>query len=507
LALFGKKKPPEEGAAPGGGTEGSKGSAPGDGKFEVHADKARKFFEHAKAVHDATNYEYAMTLWLSGMRQDPTSMAGLEGFFTSAAQFLAAGKKSPSRDMLRQLSGRGDVERYLTGLLDWSLRPLDPALAVRAAENAAKLGLAEPAYWIGERAINAVARDKKPRKDLYLKLMGAFSKVGSFDKAVEAGEAAVRLDPLDGRLSAEVRNLAAQAAMSRGGFDQTGEAGGYRRNIRDAEKQRQLIEQEQIVKSDEAIDRLVAIAEGDYRSRPNDPAAVAVFIKRLRERGRPEDEKRAYQVATQAFEATKEFRFRQIAGEIKLRQAERKVNELSEKAAANPEDATAVDNARRARTRFVEMEVEELLERAKAYPTDLNVKHELARRFNVLGQYDEAIPLLQQSKEDAKLRVDALSQLGAAFLATGYIDEAVYTLREARQHHKIDNDELGLELQYKLLAALQTKAQTERELAAAEEADKIASSIMMQQFNYKDVRTRRDAIKKLIVELKRGDAA
>ncbi|MCC6660726.1 MAG: hypothetical protein IT437_07550 [Phycisphaerales bacterium] len=494
MALFGKKS----------ATGADDGGAP---KFQVHAERARRFFEHARTVHDASNYDYAMQLWLRGLQQDPTSMAGLEGFFASAAAFLGTGAKSPSKETLKLFDKKGDVERYALGLLDWGMSPFDAGLAVRAAENGARLGVSEPAFWLGERALGAASREKKPRKDHYLKLMDIFASIGSFDKAVQSGEAAVRLDPSDGRLSADVRNLAAQAAMSKGGFDKTGEAGGFRRNIRDADKQRQLIEAEQIVKSDEAIDRLVAIAEGDYRARPDDAAATTLYIKRLRERGRPEDEKRAYQVATQAYESLKEFRFRQIAGEIKLRQAERKVGEYVAAAQARPDDPTAVDNARRARIKFTEMEVEEFRERVRAYPTDLAAKYELGRRYNQLGQYDEAIPLLQLCKEDAKLRVDSLALLGAAFVATGYVDEAIYTLREARQHHKIENDELGLELQYSLLTALQTKGGQDRDLPSAEEADKLASSIMMQQFNFKDVRARRDAIKKLIGELKRGDAA
>ena len=40
---------------------------------------------------------------------------------------------------------------------------------------------------------------------------------------------------------------------------------------------------------------------------------------------------------------------------------------------------------------------------------------------------------------------------------------------------------------------------------SAEEADKLASAIAIHQFNYKDIRARRDVLKKLIADLKRGD--
>ena len=50
--------------------------------------------------------------------------------------------------------------------------------------------------------------------------------------------------------------------------------------------------------------------------------------------------------------------------------------------------------------------------------------------------------------------------------------------------------------------ALQGVAGDERSLSAAEEAEKIASAILIKQFNYRDVRGRRDELKKLILELK-----
>ncbi len=41
-----------------------------------------------------------------------------------------------------------------------------------------------------------------------------------------------------------------------------------------------------------------------------------------------------------------------------------------------------------------------------------------------------------------------------------------------------------------------------RDLASGEEAEKIAASIFAQSIGYKDIRARRDAIKKLVAELR-----
>jgi tetratricopeptide (TPR) repeat protein len=518
LALFGRKKTGEDAEPNGGaaGTASDTGAAaapaetPGNGGvvLDVHPDKARKFFEYAKTVHETTNYEYAMQLWLNGLRHDPGNVQALESFMSSCQHFLAAsGGKSLGKDTVRLFSGRGDVERYLLALLQWGMRPADATLAVRAADSAARLGLAEPTYWIGSAAMGAVGGEKRPRKDLFVRLKEIFIKVGAYDKAVEAGEAAVRLDPTDGPLIAEIRNLAAQATMSRGGFEDTGQAGGFRANIRDADRQRMLEEQERIVKTDETIDRLVLAAEADYRSRSEDPAAINVYAKRLLERGRPEDEKRAREVLRHAYETTRQFRFREMDGDVRLRQAHRKLMEYKHVAESNPDNPGAQEMYRKAQQSFLKIELEEYQARVDAYPTDLGYKFELGKRFYQAGEFEQAIAMFQRSQEDVKRRVESLKYLGQSFMQIGWVDEAVHTFRQAMDHHHVHTDETGLDLRYGLLTALQAKAEADRDLSIAEEADRLASSIAIQQINFRDIRARRDVLKKLIADLKRGDAA
>src|SRR5262249_10236495 len=81
--------------------------------------------------------------------------------------------------------------------------------------------------------------------------------------------------------------------------------------------------------------------------------------------------------------------------------------------------------------------------------------------------------------------------LGQAFMKITWIDEAVHTFRQAIDTYKVTNDDTGLALRYGLLSALQAKAEGDRDLAIAEEADKLASAIAVQQFTYRDIRARR----------------
>lgn len=469
--------------------------------FEADAAKAAKFFERAKTVHESTNFEYAATLWLQGLRQDPTDMAGLEGFVRSAQAYAGeTGKDKPSKDQTSNFGGKGTLEKYLDALLSWGMKPGDVGRGLRVLEHAGELGLEEPGKWLGQRVLGAALGDKIKKGEM-VKLMGALEATGAFDLAVRAGEAALHVSGAgDATLEAAVRNMAAQATMTRGGYEKTGQEGGFRANVKDSETQRRLDEEERVVKSEATVERLVETSKADYESRPTDRSAVAKYARALQERGRPEDEKTAFEVLMKAFGESGEFRFRQGAGELRLRHARRKVADLKEKAKGG--DAKAAEEHRSAHEKFLRMELEELKLRVENYPTDLGLKLETGIRHFLLGENEEAIALFQEARNDSRNKARALNYLGLSFLRVGWVEEAVASLREALESMESSDSDAGMETRYNLMAALERKAREQKELKSAEEAYRIASGIAIQQIGYKDVRAKRDELKGLVGSLK-----
>lgn len=501
MAWFGKKdeKAPAAAGKPGEPSD----PVQSEGPLQFSPEKAAKFFQHARSMHEATNYEYAMQLWLSGLRFDPANMVGIEGFFQSVPGFLAdpASKKGVGKAVQTAVSGKTDVDRYLGAMLEWSVKPTEASLAVRATELAAKLNLSAPVLWMGERAFGAVLREKRVRKDLLMKLSDSFNKAGSFDKAVAAAEQAYRVDPSDGNLAAHIRGLAAQATMNSGGYDQPGEQGGFRRNIRNADKQQLLDDADRIGKTDETVDRLVLAARQEVENRPGDIPSLEKLAKLLMERGRRDDEEKAYALYMKAATDFKQFRFRELAGDVRIRQARRGVSELRRMAEQAPTDEDVGRMFAQATDDFNKLEADEYRLRVEAYPSDLSRKLELGKRLFAIGDWDGAITLLQEAQTDPKGRTVALTYLGQAFLKIDYIDEAIETFRKALESREL-TPELQLELRYFLMAALQAKAETAKDLATAEDAERIAASIAAQQFGYRDIRARRDAIKKMVADLR-----
>ncbi len=512
LVFWGKKnedanKPGATPPAAGPSTPAPAGGTPPSGEAGFSPEKALRFFTHAKTVHETENFEYAVQSWLNGLRWDPSSLSGLEGFFGSMDGWLAkSGNKAVGKEVYRSVSGKGDVDRYLYALLEWGHRPAEVMLGVRVLEQAAKLRLTEPGTWVGVRVLAAALRDKKTRKDVLLKIAECFSTLGAYDRAVHAAEAALNMDRTDGQLQAYIRELAAQATMTRGGYDKTGQAGGFRENIRDAQKQQQLEEADRISKTDETIDRLLLAAKTELESRPGDLPTIEKYCKLLLERGRPQDEERAHVLYMRAHADSKAFRFREMAGDIRIRQARRKIQSLKKMLEGAPQEESGQRMLAQAQDEMARLELEEYKLRVEAYPSDLTRKFELGKRFFAVGEFNESITCLQEAQADPKNRVPALLMLGQSFLRIQWIDESIGTFRQALEMRDV-MPETNLELRYWLMVALQTKGESDRDLDSVVEADKLASSIAVQQITYRDIRVRRDAIKKLLGDLRAAKGA
>jgi tetratricopeptide (TPR) repeat protein len=135
----------------------------------------------------------------------------------------------------------------------------------------------------------------------------------------------------------------------------------------------------------------------------------------------------------------------------------------------------------------LEFELHEYQQWAEAYPSDLTLRFEAAARLFALGRFDQAIPVLQQARQDPKIRVDATITLGRAFLEAGFVDEAVETLQGVIDDYPLKDDDRA-----KLMMYWQGRAFEEKNVS--DQALKRYSQVAQAEFTYKDVQQR---IKKL----------
>ena len=472
--------------------------------FVAQPDKARPFLDRARDVADKGNATYALQLFANAVRFDPANIAIHDAFFECAKVFFSAGGVPAKPADLKQLESATAIDRFAQAEYAWMRDPNNLDRALELLEAAGKAGQTEFGGWFAPKALNlvATAMAKKPNKKVWKRTKDLFTVLQAWNEAFIAGEQAVKLDPTDTELINDLNQLTAARAIQQGGYGESSSMdGGFRKSPRDAERQRELEAEESAAGSGTSEERALELRRKAYQENPLSAENVQLYAQALRKSGDPEQEKLAYQVYMQAWTALKEYRFKQAAGDIKITRARRQLAAIEAKATQNPADAAAAADAVKARRAVLELEITEFKDRAAAYPTDRSLKYEIGRIMADQGKAEEAMPYLQQAKEEPKLRMAAAHLLGRCFAAEKWFVEAVEEYKAALSWVDPTQSDRDLEIRYELMLALIELARAERSLQHAKDAADICSAILRKDIGYRDIRNRRKELDALVKEL------
>jgi len=465
------------------------------GYKEVSEDDRRKaqvFFDRAKSVAGTGNYDYSIEMYIQGLNIDPENTdahAALREM--SLKRKVSGGKAMGMWDAMKLKKPTKDDKLNMLNaekLLGYDPGNTDHMLTL--FQSAHREGCYDTCIWIGKILMKANADSPKPEFNKFIILRDIFRDLRQWKDATDACHLALQLRPEDMDLQTELKNLGAQHTMDKGNY---GVAKSFRDSIRDAEGQQKLIEAEKDVRSMDSMQRAILDAENDWKATPNDSGKLIKLIEALERTERPEYEERAMALLIEEYEKTKQFRFRQRAGRVKLKQLSREERTKRAALMANPKDEAARAEYGEFRKRQLTEELEELNLWSENYPTDMGLKHEIGKRLFELGQYDEAIPILQQSRTDPKFRHEAGTLLGRAFLEAAYTDEAVDTLKGQIDEYQIKGDARSKEMYYWYARSVEKKGDNPS-------AIKAYSQVAQWDFNYRDVQAR-------IKRLRSGGAA
>ncbi len=490
-----------DGAQPGGeGDKPAKGAPQ-----QPQPEKAAKFLQHAMSIAATGNHDYALQLFASAIKLDPANVAAHAAMYDTAVKYVQAGGKPATGKELKSIDdGSGNFAKLAAAEFIWMKDLNNLAAAMKLLDFSGKLKQSDLGRWLAPKVLNLikVQQRKKPSKKDWVAGKDLFAAVGAWDEAFACGEAAVAMDPSDNQLIADLKQLTAARAIQQGGYDKTTQGeGGFRANIKDAEKQKQLTEQDAVAGTADVEARNLERAKKDWEERPDVPEHVQKYATLLRKKQTPEGEAEAFKVYLDGFKRLGEYRFRMAAGDIRIAQSRRKVRAAQEAAAANPGDAALQEAARAARMANLEMEAKEYAERMEKYPTDCGLKAEVGRIRFELGLYEEAMPCFQQAKDEAKYRVFAAHMLGKCFAAQGWHGEAVGEFKEALQALDAGNAERELEIKYDLMNSLIEQAKAEKNAQAARDAAEICSYILRKNIAFRDIRDRRKQVDALVKEI------
>ena len=288
--------------------------------FEPQPEKARKFFDHARTVGATEQLDYSLKLFANGLKFDPGNMVAHQGMYEVACKFHDQKSPASGKD-LKEIEGPGPIDKMVVTEYTWMRDLNNVTAAMRFMEAAGKAGQSEVGQWLAPKLINMLrnAMQKKPLKKVWVQAIDLFSEVEAWNEAFASGEEAQRLDPSDGALEQRIRQLTAARAIQQGGYQQNfGQTGGFRAQVRDTEKQRQLEASNNISGAGGSEEIAMDKARKDFDDNPMSPEAINRYGSLLRKRGQADDEAKAIEVFLAGFKRLNEYRFKMNADDLRI---------------------------------------------------------------------------------------------------------------------------------------------------------------------------------------------
>jgi TolA-binding protein len=457
---------------------------------ELDKKKAKAFFDRGNAVAGTGNYEYAIEMYISGLAFYPDSTEAHETLRDISLKRKASGGKSASfmEAMKLKRPTKDDKQNMLNYEKLLAFDPGNTDCMVGILQNGVRGGFYDVVLWIGPVLQKANADSPKPEVAKFIVLRDAYINLQQWKRATDACHYAAMLRPDDMDLQKSLKDLGAKHAIEKGNYETSKS---FTDSVKDREGQERLMKQDKEIQSLDQMTVLINAAEAEWKAEPNDAGKISKFCDVLCKTDLPDYENRAIDILQEAYNRSKQFRFRQKIGLIRIAQMSRMERTLRAAVNTNPADTEA-------RQTYAQFMQEKLLEELKEYqlasenyPTDAKLKFDVAVRMYQLRRYDEAIPLFQQLRQDPKYKMDAASALGKSFLEAGFVDEAADTLAALLADYPGKGDNKSIDMTYTYGRVLEQK----KEIPAALKA---YSQVAQWNFNFKDVQAR---IKKLKSDL------
>ncbi|KPK44033.1 MAG: hypothetical protein AMJ65_04185 [Phycisphaerae bacterium SG8_4] len=449
--------------------------------------KARSFFEKAGKVAETGNFDYAIDMYLQGLRYAPDAL--MEGHLPLCELALQrqhkSGKKPSMVDKVKHMGGKTPLDQMLNAEYLFAKNPEHIPFAEAMLKAAVAGGYEKTAGWIANLIFQTVNAAPKPSAQTYILLKEAYTAIGQFDKAIAALQRASKLRPGDKALADEFTGLSAELTMVRGKYDGEGD---FRKSIKDREGQEKLHGQAGVVKTDDYRASAVEDARKKVAANPDLAANIFELADALSDLEDEQAEKDAISLLENTYKARSDFSFAKRAGELKTKQLRRKVREAKAAVETKPDDAQAKALLEQLSAQLHETELEHYRLCVKNYPTDLSVKFEYAVRLVADKQYDQAIPLLQQAQRDPRRKMAAMSKVGFCFAEKGWLDDAIDVYTKAISSYETKEDAVAKELRYNLGNAYEQQGDIVKALD-------VYRKIAQADFAYRDVSQRVDRLR------------
>jgi tetratricopeptide (TPR) repeat protein len=451
--------------------------------MDAGLEKAKAFFTRAEEVAATDNFDYAIDLYLDGLKQSPDALEDGHAPLRKLA-LIRQGKgcKKPSMiEQLKRSGGKTPMEQLLNAEYLLAKDPDNLSYAEKMLVSSIAGGYTRTAEWIAQLIFDANRASHKPSFKTYILLKDSYNELGLYTNAVKACQLACQLKPDDDLLKTELRDLSAKMTMEKGKY---GKTNSFRESIDDREYQDQLQSQENTVKSENVKQRIVAEARRQFQQAPTSTTNILQLAEALVDLETKAAFVEAEQLLQSSFQQTKDFAFQRKLMELEikaLRNLIRKIQDGKTDEAAKEQIAQLNHQLEQKELFFYQQCVEN-------YPTDLRYKYEYGRCLIRIQQFDKALPLFQDARHDPRLKVAAMDKVGLCFLLKEWFEDAIDIFSAALKECPTQESLIAKDIRYNLARAYEAAGKPDKAL-------EIYRKLAQTDFSYKDVSQRIDKLR------------
>ncbi|MGF1485267.1 MAG: tetratricopeptide repeat protein [Opitutales bacterium] len=358
--------------------------------------------------------------------------------------------------------------------------------ALRALAQAATHAELPKAAVLAYDSATKVAPDDA---DLKIELGNAHLANDDPEKAVNLTQQILSDNAANEKAQELLRRASVAIGMKKGRMEEEGD---YRKGLKSAEEATELEEANRAAHDEETLQRLIDRSMKKVEEEPeniNHYRDVANFYKRLH---KPHEAIEWIRKARELPSGRGDTTLERQEYELELMGVRQDIEEMRAKVEANPDDADAAKELAEKEHNLHSFRLRNAGELVEKYPNDYGYRYEYGVLLLEDGQNDGAIEQLQRARNNPKVRLDAMLNLGRAFKAKGIHDLAAETLAEAKADITLMN-ELKKQIIYEL--ALVFEAQ-----------DKVKEAIDEYKLIYANDIAFRDVAEKINKFYERGDA-
>jgi len=459
----------------------------GEDDIEMCLKKARAFFERAEEVVATDNFDYAIEMYLEGLRRCPDALEDGHAPLRKLALIRQGkgGKKPSMVDKVKHRGGKAPLEEMLNASYLMAKDPdnLDYAEAVLKACVAG--GYTRTAEWIANKIFDANRAGNRPSLATYLLLKDSYASLGLYKEAVSACQLALDIKTNDDALRDQLRDLTAQMTVKKGKYD---EAGDFRKAIKDKEAQDKLHAQESLVKTEDYRIKALSEARALLSNGPSS-ANVMKLAEALFDIERDPEFEEAVNLLEEWYQRENDFAFKRKQGELRIKKLRNRITKAKSDLKAGANSEKVKKDLSNFVSEFEKVELEHYKACSEHYPTDLKLKYEYGRCLMRDKLYDEAIVFFQEAQRDPRYRVMAMDKTGLCFLLKGWFNDAIDIFEQAFAVCEVKDSSISKELRYNMARSHEANGDKDKAL-------EIYRKLAQLDFGYKDIRQRIDNLRK-----------